>query len=82
LSGVALRLAQAKNIGSPSVRPPRRYGCDGELQWIDATPEYRGKSVAAELIALLAKWFAEQSASKVCVNVAPKDITASLAGVE
>ncbi len=54
----------------------RRYACDGELEWINVIPEYRGKSVAGELIGLLAGWFAERDALKVCVNVAPENTTA------
>ncbi len=55
----------------------RRYGCGGELEWINVAPEYRRKSVAAELIVLLAAWFVERSALKVCVNVAPENMTAA-----
>ncbi len=55
----------------------QRYGCGGELQYIDVAPEYRGKSVAAQLFVLLTRWFAEQSAWKVCVNVAPENIVAT-----
>jgi ribosomal protein S18 acetylase RimI-like enzyme len=49
----------------------RRYGCDGELEWIDVVPDYRRCGVASELLRRLAKWFAEQGASKICVDVDP-----------
>ena len=49
----------------------RRYGCDGELQWIYVVPEYRGSGVASELLCLLARWFVTQSASRVCVDHDP-----------
>jgi len=45
-----------------------RFACDGELEWIDAIPEYQGRGVAFELLKLLAQWFAEQGARKVCVD--------------
>jgi GNAT superfamily N-acetyltransferase len=47
----------------------RRFECDGELQWIFVVPEHRGTGVASELLRLLAAWFAEQKASRICVNV-------------
>jgi GNAT superfamily N-acetyltransferase len=46
----------------------RRFACDGELQWIYVIPEHRGSRVASELLRLLAAWFAEQKASRICVN--------------
>lgn len=49
----------------------RRFGCDGELEWIDVVPEYRRMGVASELVRLLWAWFAAQGAAKICVNVAP-----------
>jgi GNAT superfamily N-acetyltransferase len=49
----------------------RRYGCDGELQWIDIVPDHRRRGVASGLLRRLAKWFAEQGASKICVDVDP-----------
>ena len=54
----------------------RRYGCDGELQWIYVIPEYRGSGVASELLRLLAAWFMEQDASRVCVDHDPANTVA------
>lgn len=54
----------------------RRYVCDGELQWIDVIPERRGTGISSELLRLLAKWFVEQRALKVCVNVDPANTPA------
>ncbi len=53
-----------------------RYGCDGELQWLDVAPDYRERGVASSLLRLLAGWFTEQKALKVCVNVDPANIAA------
>jgi GNAT superfamily N-acetyltransferase len=49
----------------------RRFGCDGELEWLYVTPEWRRKGIATELLRCLVEWFKHQDASQVCVNVAP-----------
>lgn len=54
----------------------RRYACDGELQWINVIPERRGGRIASELLRRLAAWFAEQGASRICVNVDPANLSA------
>jgi GNAT superfamily N-acetyltransferase len=54
----------------------RRYGCAGELQWINVTPEQRGTGVAGELLRFLAKWFVKHQALRICVNVDPANIAA------
>jgi len=55
-------------IGLIAGHLTRRYDCDGELQWISVLPEHRGKGIASELFYVLAGWFAEQQAMRVCVN--------------
>ena len=54
----------------------RRFQCDGELQWISVRPESRGRGIALELLRSLARWFAEQNAARVCVDVVPTNETA------
>ena len=54
----------------------QRFGCTGELQWIDVIPPYRGTGVAHKLLQLLASWFVFQQSVKVCVNCAPDNLTA------
>jgi GNAT superfamily N-acetyltransferase len=54
----------------------RRYGCSGELQWMNVIPEQRGTGVAGELLRLLAKWFVKQKALRICVNVDPANAAA------
>lgn len=54
----------------------RRFGCDGELQWILVRPDHRGRGVAAELLRLLAAWFAGRNARRICVDVDPENAAA------
>jgi len=46
----------------------KRLDCEGELQWIDVDTKYRRKGVASELVRVLAKWFEDQGAHKICVD--------------
>jgi len=69
VSYVALR--DDLTVGLIAGHLTRRFNCDGELQWIDVVHEYRGTGVAAELLRLLATWFVEQNASKICIDVEP-----------
>jgi GNAT superfamily N-acetyltransferase len=55
-------------IGLIAGHLTRRYDCDGELQWISVLPQHRGLGIASDLFYLLAGWFAEQQAMRVCVN--------------
>jgi GNAT superfamily N-acetyltransferase len=54
----------------------RRFGCDGELQWLFVAPALRRAGVAAALLQYLAAWFVQQCASSVCVNVDPENVAA------
>jgi GNAT superfamily N-acetyltransferase len=47
----------------------RRFECDGELQYLYVLPTHRRRGVAAGLLVLLAGWFVEQGARRVCVDV-------------
>ena len=47
----------------------RRFACDGEFEWINVIPERRGSAIASELLRLLAAWFVEQNAFRICVDV-------------
>lgn len=46
----------------------RRYGCEGEVQYLYVAPDHRRGGIAAALLRLLAQWFREHDARKVCVN--------------
>ena len=54
----------------------RRFGCDGELEWINVIPERRGSGIASELLRCIWAWFVGQKAARICVDVDPANITA------
>ena len=56
-------------IGYTAGHLTRRFGCDGELQWIYLVAGHRRGGVASALLRLLAGWFVEQGARRVCVDV-------------
>lgn len=47
----------------------RRFGYDGEVQYLYVPPEYRRHGIATALLRLMAAWFRDQNAMRVCVNV-------------
>jgi GNAT superfamily N-acetyltransferase len=63
-------------VGLVAGHRTRRYGCDGELQWINVDEKRRGKGIAGALIKTIAAWFAEQKAFRVCVNVDSRNAAA------
>ena len=54
----------------------RRFGCDGELEWLDVVAECRRTGVAGELWRALATWFAGRQARRICVDVDPQNAPA------
>lgn len=46
-----------------------RHGCAGEVQYLFVAPAYRRRGVATSLLGLLAAWFRDQAALRVCVCV-------------
>ena len=54
----------------------RRFGCDGELEWISIRPEYRKLGIATQLLLRLAEWFARRGARRICVDVEPSNTIA------
>jgi GNAT superfamily N-acetyltransferase len=60
-------------VGFVAGHRTRRYGCDGELEWINVVPERRGAGIAGQLLVVMASWFVEQGALRVCVDVEPKN---------
>ena len=62
-----------RTIGLIAGHLTRRFGCDGELQWISVRPECRDLGVASELFCRLAKWFGAHHAKRICVDVEPSN---------
>ena len=56
-------------IGYIAGHLTRRYGCQGELQWVYVVSEHRRTRVASQLIRRLAEWFVANDAHRVCVDV-------------
>jgi ribosomal protein S18 acetylase RimI-like enzyme len=56
-------------VGYVAGHLTRRFGCDGELQWIYVAPEHRRAGVASHLLGLLMEWFRAHGARRVCVDV-------------
>jgi ribosomal protein S18 acetylase RimI-like enzyme len=45
-----------------------RFGCNGELQWVDVLTGHRRSGIASALLQELAAWFITQSCYKICVD--------------
>jgi ribosomal protein S18 acetylase RimI-like enzyme len=54
----------------------RRFGCDGELEWIDVGFQYCGMGISTELLHQLAAWFMSLKALYICVDCAPDNAVA------
>ena len=54
----------------------RRYGCDGELEWINVALESRGRGIGAMLIRQIGAWFVARGAQRICVDVNPNNASA------
>ena len=65
-----------KVVGLVAGHLTRRFGCDGELEWINVAPEYRGRDIATDLLRQLATWFTSQQALYICVNCAADNLIA------
>ena len=63
-------------VGFSAGHVTRRYACDGELEWINVIPERRGSGIASQLLRLLAAWFTEQKALRICADAEPSNIAA------
>ena len=55
-------------VGLVAGHLTRRYGCDGELEWIDVVREQRRAGLASALLSRLAEWFVAQDAFRICVD--------------
>jgi ribosomal protein S18 acetylase RimI-like enzyme len=65
---IYVAIASGSIVGFIAGHLTERFGCDGELQWINVLPEFRRVGVATELLHLLAAWFEDQNALLICVD--------------
>jgi GNAT superfamily N-acetyltransferase len=63
-------------VGFVAGHRTHRFGCDGELQWINVVEERRGTGIASRLMEAIAAWFAEEGALRICVNVDTENVAA------
>jgi len=69
-------MAGDRLVGFIAGHLTRRYGCDGELQWLNVAADRRGQGIASALLRRLAAWFEELQAKQVCVDADPENPTA------
>ena len=62
-------LASDTVIGYIAGHRTTRYGCAGEVQYFFVASANRRRGIASTLLGLLAGWFQEHGAARVCVNV-------------
>ena len=55
-------------VGFTAGHLTKRYHCDGELEWIDVDENHRKKGIGSQLVKVLAHWFVENKAYKICVD--------------
>jgi GNAT superfamily N-acetyltransferase len=63
-------------VGFVAGHRTRRYGCDGELQWVNVSRESRGRGIGAMLVREVGAWFVKQGARRICVDVEPDNAVA------
>jgi GNAT superfamily N-acetyltransferase len=55
-------------IGYVAGHLTMRHGCAGEVQYLFVAPGFRRRRIATGLLRLMARWFQEHAAAKVCVD--------------
>ena len=63
-------------VGFVAGHRTRRFGCDGELQWVNVDREHRARGIGAMLVQQIGFWFVEQGARRICVDVEPDNAVA------
>jgi ribosomal protein S18 acetylase RimI-like enzyme len=66
--GLWMAASSGSPIGYVAGHLTTRLGCAGELQWIYVASAHRDGRVADELLRLIAAWFVERDARRVCVD--------------
>jgi ribosomal protein S18 acetylase RimI-like enzyme len=73
---VFVAVDDAAIVGFVAGHRTRRYGCDGELQWINVVRERRGEGIAGQLMVRMGEWFVAQNLRRICVDVEPENLVA------
>jgi ribosomal protein S18 acetylase RimI-like enzyme len=63
-------------VGLAAGHLTRRFGCQGELEWLDVVSARRRTGIASELLRGLATWFEGRQARRICVDVDPSNTPA------
>jgi predicted GNAT family acetyltransferase len=63
-------------VGFVAGHRTRRFGCDGELQWVNVAREIRRRGIGAMLVREIGCWFVEQGTRRICVDVEPDNAVA------
>ena len=63
-------------VGFVAGHRTRRYGCDGELEWINVGRESQGRGIGAMLVREIGAWFVQHGARRICVDVEPGNAVA------
>jgi GNAT superfamily N-acetyltransferase len=73
LAGRAIFVAveEGELVGFVAGHRTTRFGCEGELQWIDVREDKRSLGIGHKLMERMGAWFVEQRAGRICVNVEP-----------
>jgi GNAT superfamily N-acetyltransferase len=64
-----LATVSGKVVGYVAGHRSRRYGCEGEVQYLYVAPAHRRAGVAGALLRELAQWFVAQGVARICVDV-------------
>ena len=62
-----LAAADQQVVGYIAGHLTTRHDCTGEIQYLFVDPAFRRRGLATELVCLMAVWFLEQGARRVCV---------------
>lgn len=73
---IYVAVEESRIVGFIAGHLTRRLGCDGELEWLNVIPEQRRTGVAGGLLRVLASWFGDHDAKRVCVDADPENPTA------
>jgi ribosomal protein S18 acetylase RimI-like enzyme len=76
---VAVDTTENEVIGLIAGQLTTRFGCNGEIHWLNVDSRHRGQRIAEKLIDALFAWFRTQSAHKICVTVTPTNDAARTA---